>query len=92
MHNNTSTLEKLDRTNTLTLFCLREHGNRYGFNLVFTITFSMMQDVLCVLTRHSAKTRSWRWWQGTYTYLPIITSPALVDAHLATYETRSGYL
>jgi hypothetical protein len=52
----------------------------------------MMQDVLCVLTRHSAKSRSLRRWHGTYMYLPIITSRDLVDAYLAAYETRLVYL
>jgi hypothetical protein len=51
-----------------------------------------MQDVLCVLTRHSAKSRSLRRWHGTYMYLPIITSRDLVDAYLAAYETRLVYL
>jgi hypothetical protein len=50
MHNNTSTLERLGGTNTLSLFYLREHGNRYEFSLGSSTTFSMMQDVLFVLT------------------------------------------
>jgi hypothetical protein len=50
MHDNTSTLERLDRTNTLSLFYLREHGNRYEFSLGSSKTFSMMQDVLFILT------------------------------------------
>jgi hypothetical protein len=41
---------------------------------------------------NQAKTRSYRRWQGTYTFLPIITNRELVDAHLATYETRLVYL
>jgi hypothetical protein len=55
MHNNTSMLERLDRTNTLSLFYLREHGSRYEFSLGSSTTFSMMQDVLFVLTRHSSQ-------------------------------------
>jgi hypothetical protein len=55
MHNNPSTLERLGRTNTLALFYLREHGNRYEFSLGSSMTFSMMQDVLCVLTRQSSQ-------------------------------------
>jgi hypothetical protein len=55
MHNNTSTLERLDRTNTLSLFYLREHGNRYEFGLGSSTTFSMMQDVLFVLTKLSSQ-------------------------------------
>jgi hypothetical protein len=51
-----------------------------------------MQDVLFVLTRHSSQTRSQRRWHDTYTSLPIIASRELVDAHLATYETRLVYL
>jgi hypothetical protein len=50
MLNNTSTLERLGGTNTLSLFYLREHGNRYEFSLGSSTTFSMMQDVLFVLT------------------------------------------
>jgi hypothetical protein len=92
MHNNTSTLERLGGTNTLSLFYLREHGNEYELSLGASMTFSMMQNILCVLTRRSAKTRSKRRWHGIHTYLPIITSRELVDAHLATYETRLGYL
>jgi hypothetical protein len=41
---------------------------------------------------NQAKTRIQRRWHDTYTFLPIITSRDLVDAHLATYETRLGYL
>jgi hypothetical protein len=55
MHNNTSTLEKLGGTNTLSLFYLREHGNRYEFSLGSSTTFSMMHDVLFVLTRYSSQ-------------------------------------
>jgi hypothetical protein len=55
MHNNTSTLGRLGGTNTLSLFYLREHENKYEFSLGSSTTFSMMQDVRFVLTRHSAK-------------------------------------
>jgi hypothetical protein len=55
MHNNTSTLEKLDRTNTLSLFHIRGHSNRSEFNLGSSTTFSMMQDVIFVLTRPSSQ-------------------------------------
>jgi hypothetical protein len=41
---------------------------------------------------NQAKTWSLRRWQGTYTFLPIITSRELVDTHLATYETWLVYL
>jgi hypothetical protein len=50
MHNNTSTLERLGGTDSLSLFYLREHGNRHEFILGSSTTFSMMQDVLFVLT------------------------------------------
>jgi hypothetical protein len=55
MHNNTSTLEGLGGTNTLSLPYLREHGNRHEFSLGSFTTFSMMQDVLFVLTRQSSQ-------------------------------------
>jgi hypothetical protein len=63
-----------------------------GSVLGFSTTFSMMQDVLFVLTRHSSQNSKLALVVGIYMYLPIITSRELVDAHLATYEMRLGYL
>jgi hypothetical protein len=42
-------LKRLDRQNTLSLFYLREHGNRREFSLGSFTIFNMMQDVLFVL-------------------------------------------
>jgi hypothetical protein len=43
-------LKRLNRTNMLSLFYLREHGNRREFSLGSFTIFNMMQDVLFVLT------------------------------------------
>jgi hypothetical protein len=46
---------RLGRTNLLTNFYLREHINKDGFSFKFMTTFSMMQDVIFVLTRQSSQ-------------------------------------
>jgi hypothetical protein len=51
-----------------------------------------MQDVLFVLTRKSSQNSKLAPVARHIHFLPIITSWGLVDAHLATYETRLVYL
>jgi hypothetical protein len=48
-------LKRLNRADTLSLIYLREHRNRREFSLGSFMTFNMMQDVLCVLTRRSSQ-------------------------------------
>jgi hypothetical protein len=51
-----------------------------------------MQDVLFVLIRQSSQKLKLVPVARQYTFLPVITSQELVDAHLATYETWLVYL
>jgi hypothetical protein len=53
-HDNTPK-PKEAKQNTLSLFYLREHGNRHEFSLGSFSIFNMMQDVLFVLTRQSSR-------------------------------------
>jgi hypothetical protein len=63
-----------------------------GSILNFSTTFSMMQDVLFILTRQSSQNSKLVPVARHIHVLPIIASRELVDAHLATYETRLVYL
>jgi hypothetical protein len=85
-------LKRLNRTKHAITILPLESTKADEFSLGPFAIFNMMQDVPIVLTRHSSQNSELARWHGTYTYLPIITSRDLVDAHLTTYETRLVYL